>query len=514
MGFIPFFSVETWTLLITCIILFVVHGYWTYGIFEKLGIPGHKPYMYIGTIGRGNKIYYFDDNDCAQKFGRVWGMYEFRKPALVVMDPDMLKTILVKESFTYFTNRRNLNLKGDLYDAVSFVEDDQWKRIRSILSPSFSSGRIKEMFSIMKHHSRKLTDNLQYDEVIQIKDFFGPYSVDATVSIAIGVDMESKASSPIISHAAKLFRFPPLLFLVQAWVPVLVPLMELLHISFFPKSSTDFIKKIVAKIREERNESSSQNSKDVLQYLINSQTANEGKSQKKGNYHTYTIHAQHLLKCNVFLSVLTGLTDHEILSQVGMFIFAGYDTSASTLTFLAYNLARNPEVMKRLQKEIDVTFPNKGPVQYEDLMQMEYLDCVINESLRLYPVVARLERVAKESVKIKGVSIPKGMLVIVPVYALHRDPELWPQPEEFRPERFSKENKQSIKPYTYMPFGAGPRNCLGMRLALVMIKLVLVEVLQNCSFSVCEETEVPLTMDPQGLMGSLRPIKLKLVKRE
>ncbi|KAF7663312.1 hypothetical protein LDENG_00213650 [Lucifuga dentata] len=102
---------------------------------------------------------------------------------------------------------------------------------------------------------------------------------------------------------------------------------------------------------------------------------------------------------------------------------------------------------------------------------------------------------------------------MIPLYALHRDPDMWPEPEEFRPDRFSKENKQNINPYSYLPFGAGPRNCIGMRFAVVMIKLALVEVLQNYSFSVCEETEIPLEMDHVGLVGPLRPIKLKLLTR-
>lgn len=214
-----------------------------------------------------------------------------------------------------------------------------------------------------------------------------------------------------------------------------------------------------------------------------------------------------------FLFFPTGLNDHEILSQVTMLLFAGYETSATTLTFLAYNLARNPAVMKHLQQEIDSAFPQKGPIQYESLMQMEYLSSVVDESLRLYPPAARLERTAKETVKIKGITIPKNMTVMVPVYALHRDPELWPDPEEFKPDRFNKENKQSINPYAYLPFGIGPRNCLGMRFAMVMIKLALVKVLQNYSFMVCEETEIPLRMHPEGLVGPLHPIKLKLQKR-
>uniref|UniRef100_A0A3Q2QMR1 unspecific monooxygenase n=1 Tax=Fundulus heteroclitus TaxID=8078 RepID=A0A3Q2QMR1_FUNHE len=493
MGFLPFFSFETWILLISFVFLFVLYGHWTFGVFKKLGIAGPKPVMYWGTVGRYNQVYYLDDNECAKKYGRVWGLYELRKPMLAVMDPEMLKTILVKECFTLFTNRRNFRLNGELYDAVNIAEDEQWRRIRNQVTPSFASGRIKEMFSIMQHHSHKLMVSLQSkvdnDEVITVKDTFGPYSMDVMVSCVFGVDLDSinKPANPFITHASKLFNFPLPLFFFQGFFPFFLPLLELLGLSFFPKSSTTFFRTVVEKIRAERNESSRKNLTDILQYFINSKSSKEREN--------------------------LGLNDHEIFSQVTMLLFAGYETSATTLVFLAYTLARNPEVMKRLQQEIDSTFPHKGPVQYDSLMQMEYLSSVVDECLRLYPPAARLERTAKETVKVKGITIPKNMVVMIPVYALHRDPELWPDPEEFKPDRFSKENKQSIDPYTYLPFGVGPRNCLGRRFAMALIKLALVKVLQNYSFLVCEETEIPLKMNPEGLVGPQRPIKLKLQKR-
>uniref|UniRef100_A0A671U1H1 unspecific monooxygenase n=1 Tax=Sparus aurata TaxID=8175 RepID=A0A671U1H1_SPAAU len=501
MDYLPFISLETWILLITCIGVFVMYGKGTYKTFEKLGIPGPKPIMYWGTVGRHN-VYYLDDKECARKYGRVWGGYELTKPVLAVMDPDMLKTILVKECLTYFTNRRNFLLNGELYDAVNLAEDDHWRRLRNILSPNFSSGHIKEMFSIMKHHSHKLTTSLQSkaDLFIVGSSFFGAYTIDVMASCVFSVDMDSTSNpsspTPFITHLSKLFRFSLLPFMFAAWFPIFLPVLELLGVSLFPRSTTTFFQGFVEKVRAERNGSSHQNSGDFLQNMINTQAAN-GPTNKTQN---------------------KGLTDHEIISQVTMLLFAGYETSATTLVLLAYSLARNPEVMKRLQhkflvEESTSTFSlfHFGPVQYEALMQMEYLDSVVSECLRLYPPAGRLERIAKETVKINGVTIPKNMLVMIPVYALHHDPELWPEPEEFKPDRFSKQNKQNINQYTYLPFGFGPRNCIGMCFALVMVKLALVEVLQNYSFSVCEETEIPLTMDPHGSVGPKNPIKLKLV---
>uniref|UniRef100_A0A672ZIU4 unspecific monooxygenase n=1 Tax=Sphaeramia orbicularis TaxID=375764 RepID=A0A672ZIU4_9TELE len=488
MSYLPLFSLETWILLITVICLFVMYGYWTHGIFDKLGIPGPKPYIYFGTIARHDQyvfcnlysvcyqVYYMDDHKSAMKYGKLWGAYEFRRPVLFVMDPDMLKTILVKECLTYFTNRRDLRLTGELYDAVSMAEDDQWRRIRHTLSPWFASGHMKAMFRIMKNHSQKLINQMRSKAdksgVIIVKDFFGPYSMDVMGNCAFGLDLNciNNPSSPFITHASQLFNFSLPLIFIQGFFPFLIPLLQLLGFSLFSKTSMAFFKTFMEKFRGEYDKTSNQ---------------------------VWT----------------KRLSDHEILSQSTMFLFAGYETSATTLVFLAYNLARNPDIMKRLQQEIDTTFPNKSPVHYEGLLQMEYLDSVISESLRLYPPAARLERVTKETIRINGTTIPKDMMIVVPVYALHRDPELWPEPEQFKPERFNNENKHSIRPYTYLPFGIGPRNCVGMRFALLMVKLGLVEVLQNYSFSVCEETEDPLTMDPKGLLAPKRPIKLRLETR-
>ncbi|CAO2630212.1 Cytochrome P450 3A13 [Lemmus lemmus] len=204
---------------------------------------------------------------------------------------------------------------------------------------------------------------------------------------------------------------------------------------------------------------------DFLQLMINSQNS------KGKEYHQ-------------------GLSDLEIVAQSVFFIVAGYETTSSALSFAMYLLAAHPDVQKKLQDKIDVALPNKAPATYDALVQMEYLDMVVNETLRLYPVGGRLERVCKADVEINGVLIPKGTVVMVPTYALHKDPKCWPEPEEFRPERFNKKNQDSIDPYTYQPFGSGPRNCIGMRFALMNIKVALVRILQNFSFQPCEQTQV------------------------
>uniref|UniRef100_A0AAQ4P015 unspecific monooxygenase n=1 Tax=Gasterosteus aculeatus aculeatus TaxID=481459 RepID=A0AAQ4P015_GASAC len=499
MGFSLFLSAETWTLLVALVTLLFMYVCWNFGIFKKLGVPGPQPIPFFGTMLAYRKGFTTFDEDCSKKYGNVWGIFEGRQPVLCITDPAMIKTILIKECYSLFTNRRNTRLNGQLHDALTVAENHQWRRIRSVLSPSFTSGKLKEMFDIMKHHSANLTSSMKKkadkDEPLELKEFFGPYSMDVVTSTAFSVDIDSlnNPSDPFVANIKKLLNidfFSPV-FLIVAFFPFLGPIMEKMEFSFFPKSVTDFFYSALQKIKSNRVHSEQKSRVDFLQLMIDSQK-NIDLSKEESN---------------------KGLSDHEILSQAMIFLFAGYETSSSSLSFLAYNLARNPHIMKRLQEEVDSTFPNKGPVEYQALMQMEYLDSVINESLRLYPIAPRLERVAKATVEINGIVIPKDMVVMVPTWPLHRDPSLWPEPEAFKPERFSKENKDSIDPYTYMPFGAGPRNCIGMRFALVMMKLAMVEILQRFSFSVCKETEIPLEMDVQGLLMPKRPIKLKLVPR-
>uniref|UniRef100_A0A3B4B7N2 unspecific monooxygenase n=1 Tax=Periophthalmus magnuspinnatus TaxID=409849 RepID=A0A3B4B7N2_9GOBI len=492
------FTVETWILLVTFFCLFVLYGSWTHGVFEKMGIPGPRPVLYMGTLTKTtSKVYFLADQECALQYGRVWGIYEMRQPMLAVMDPDMLRTILVKDCFTNFTNHRNLGLLGDLRNAMSLSDDDKWRRLRNIITPAYTSGQVKEMFKLMKYHSSKMVKSLkeraQRSEVITVKDVFGSYSIDVMGSCILSVDMDVTNNPPeeLMRHASNLFNIPIPLFMLIGFFPFIIPVLDWLGVAFFSRSSFAFFKNIVEKIRQDRNNNSRKNHADLLQYLTCIQSSNK-------------------LKGETYEQVLS---DHELLCQLVMFVVGGYDTSASALTFLAYNLAQNPHIMSRLQEEIDATFPNNAPVEYEALMQMEYLDCVFNENLRLYPSIARTDRVAKETVTIKGITIPKNMVVMVPFYALHRDPELWPEPEEFKPERFSKENKEKIHPYSYMPFGVGPRNCVGMRFAQAAVKLALVDVLRHYSFCVCEETEIPLEMSPTGLMGPVRPIRLRIQLR-
>ncbi|CAO2630632.1 Cytochrome P450 3A1 [Lemmus lemmus] len=359
-------------------------------------------------------------------------------------------------------------------NAIAIAKDEEWKRIRAVLSPTFSSGKLKEMFPIIEQYGDTLVKYLKREaekgKPLNMKEVFGAYVMDVIMSTAFGVNVDSlnNPKDPFVEKIRKFSRidfFEPLLFSIIL-CPFLIEIYEMLNISMFPKDSIEFFKKIVGRVKENRLASNRKHRVDFLQLMMNTQNNSKDKESHKA------------------------LTDMEIIAQSINFIFAGYETTSSTLAFALHSLATHPDIQKKLQEEIDMALPNKAPLNNDKVMEMEYLDMVLNETLRLYPNGLRLDRVCKKDVEINGVLLPKGSVVVIPVYALHHDPQYWPEPTEFRPERFSKENKGSINPYVFMPFGNGPRNCIGMRFALMMMKLAITKVLQNFSFQPCKETQV------------------------
>ena len=215
------------------------------------------------------------------------------------------------------------------------------------------------------------------------------------------------------------------------------------------------------------------------------------------------------------------LTEEEIIAQCILFFVAGFETTASTISHALYNLAFNPDVQERLYKELCQALDclEDESNQYNEVITsgtgIPYLDAVIKETLRKYPPLTRLERrVSTDGYKLGSISLKKGSTVQIGVMAVHYNPEYYPEPERFMPDRFMPENKHNILPYTYLPFGVGPRNCIGMRFAYQEIRLCLAKIIRQFRFEPTADTPIPTKFDLSKLgLLSTNTIPLKVSRR-
>lgn len=181
------------------------------------------------------------------------------------------------------------------------------------------------------------------------------------------------------------------------------------------------------------------------------------------------------------------IDDKSIKDQVNLMIFAGNDTSGLTISHTILMLAMHPRVQQRVFDEIDRVYANTpldAPTTYEHITQLTYLEQVIRETLRLYPVAPYLLRFCKEDTKISKCVIPRGATVIVSLYTMHRNKEIWGENAgDFDPDHFSVEQMSKRDPNAFAPFSLGPRNCIGMRYAYLAMKIILATVLRHYKFT-------------------------------
>ncbi|XP_063915631.1 cytochrome P450 9e2-like [Zophobas morio] len=196
------------------------------------------------------------------------------------------------------------------------------------------------------------------------------------------------------------------------------------------------------------------------------------------------------------------ITDEEIASQGFGFFFAGYEAVSSTMAFMSYELAVNSDIQARLIEEVDTTRNScDDQITYEALNSMKYMDMVVSETLRKWPQNVVINRICNKPFTIepkypdeKPLVLEKDTVLWIPLFAVLRDPKFFPDPEKFDPERFSLENRKNIVQGSFIPFGSGPRNCIGSRLAILETKAVFYHLL--CQFEVVpvEKTQIPIQM--------------------
>jgi len=225
---------------------------------------------------------------------------------------------------------------------------------------------------------------------------------------------------------------------------------------------------------------------------------------------------------NDFVKLLLGLNDiytkEELAAEAFLVFSGGFETSSTLMTFALYELALHSDIQDRLREEISAGIEdNDGKLSYDMLIGFKYLDMVVNEALRKYPPIPMPMRKCRTTYKIPGseLIIQEDTIIQVNAFSLQHDPEYFPEPEMFDPERFNEENARNIKPFTNIPFGKllclnkmsnifklvrnftgeGPRNCLGMRFGLMQSKMGITKIIKNFIVSPCEKTSIPVKFE-------------------
>lgn len=206
----------------------------------------------------------------------------------------------------------------------------------------------------------------------------------------------------------------------------------------------------------------------------------------------------------------TSLSDQQIRDEVMTLIAAGHETAQNSLCWTLYLLAQHPNVHEKLLAELHTVLHGRAPT-VKDLAELPYLDWVVNESWRVYPPAWRLGRRAIEPIELDGYRFPKGTIILLHQWVTHKLPELWGDPENFRPERWDPEQMQKLPQGAYFPFGGGPRMCIGMPFAQMEVRLLLATMLQHYNPRIAPNQQiVPLplvTLRPRyGMRVILQPV--------
>jgi cytochrome P450 len=186
-----------------------------------------------------------------------------------------------------------------------------------------------------------------------------------------------------------------------------------------------------------------------------------------------------------------GMSDAQILAETIQLMVAGHETTSTSLSWTFYLLSKHPEVLAKIREEI-IREIGEAPIQFSDLPRFEYMAQVIDEVLRLYPPFWMVDRVALNDDSIAGMEIPKGTTVIIFIYGAHHSPEYWEDPESFNPDRFNGESRKKQNPYIHIPFGAGPKGCIGGNYATMQMMLILSTMLRKFDFRLATEKNVDI----------------------
>lgn len=453
----------TFVLVLIVIYIIYLNGIKNYNYWRKRGIAYVKPVPYFGTNIRATfrllsltqlttEVYWKYPKE------KAVGLFFETRPALLIKDPDLIKRVLVTDFIKFYPRGLNLHKDGvePMLRNLFFADGDLWRLLRQRMTPAFTSGKLKAMFPLITERAVKLQARLltaaSSHRAQDARELMARYTTDFIGACGFGLDADSlnEEDSAFRRLGAKIFKIgfrDTAKLILKLLFPSILKNMKLLG-----RVEQEIIDLFGAILKERNYEPSGRN--DFVDLLLECQKKGMivGESIEKfkpdGTPETVSIELDHLL----------------MAAQVFVFFAAGFETSSSATSYTLHQLAYNPEVQKKVQDEVDsVLAKHDNKLSYDAIKEMTYLEWAFKEGLRMFPSLGFLIRQCARSTTIPelGISLDEGVLVVVPLQALHNDPQYWDQPEEFRPERFHPDEFSETNKYTYLPFGEGPRACIG-----------------------------------------------------
>jgi cytochrome P450 len=390
---------------------------------------------------------------------------DFARQILVEEPEKYYKARLIKQAFAPFAGQGLLTSDGAL-----------WKQQRKLMQPAFHHGQLTSYGAVMVRRALGMFESFSDGAVLEIQEEMSRLTLAIVVETLFGADVTREAKEVgglmiAVLDAANdrinsILRTP-------SWVPTPRNLREKRALARLDELLRRFI---------EDHRASREKPSDLLSVLLAATDEESG----------------------------IGMSDRQLRDEMMTLFLAGHETTAMALTWAWYLLSHHPEVEQKLLNEVSRVLRGRAPT-VADLAQLPYTEMVIRETMRLYPPAPGFAREPIEDVRIGGYVVPRGSLISVNTYALHRDPRFFDDPERFDPERFSAGWEERIPRYAFLPFGGGPRVCIGNGFAMMEARLILATVLQRCRLSI-EPDQLVVPMQ----LVTVRPkygIRMRVQKR-
>jgi len=399
-----------------------------------------------------------------------------RRSILIVNDPDLTREIMTDPEGIYPKNDLMVGALEPLVGNSIFVSSgDRWRRQRQMIDPAFSHMRINRAFTSMTAAVDAYEERLN-----QYAINGGPLSLDLAMGhLTADIITRTVFSTPLESGTAKE------VFEAFSEFERSVAHVELKRLIFDPPF-TDIPQhpSVLEACRRIRHH---------LGLLVDRHLEHEG---KKAGCPFDDIAADVIAAKDTECSVQSEAGLHgasfsreELIDQLGVFFLAGHETTASALTWVFYILATRPEVLQRVREEIDRVVGDDA-ITFEHTRQLSFVRNVFKETLRLYPPITFIPRVADQPTRIGKYKVKRGAMIMVAPWVIHRHRDFWDNPHAFDPDRFSPEREKAIKPGTYMPFGLGPRVCVGAGFAAAESALIIARLARRFDFLIDDTDKV------------------------